>query len=343
MREAYILGFRFRYLNEKKQRKHFFHKTGSATRDGVVLNGEHPIFYRDIYKVSVHRNRVIISMMPFATTTREISDYLIDRYNCVMLAVENDVMAEKIKSVIDQRCTTMLAEDRWGDIPKEIRLKEFKRIHCPTCDALHDLTDLIHTNLVYCKYCTSIFDHFGYILPGSEGYKICPNCEYYGRVRDYWQYDVYYILKESQFEGRRRHYCDTCLHRHFIENGWKNLTFGIGAIVSLWEKLRSTQGRNPFYKELVQANYLAQTGKMQEADILFSSISFRNDGDPGIHMNYGLAYLQNGDRARAAYQFKKALTACSNYLPVLHILRRHTDIDINDLQSLGEQEDKEKA
>ena len=76
---------------------------------------------------------------------------------------------------------------------------------------------------------------------------------------------------------------------------------------------------------------------MQEADVLFSSIAFRNDGDPGIHMNYGLAYLQNGDKERAAFQFKKALNSCSNYLPVIDILRRHTDIDIGQLQGAGEE------
>ena len=47
MREAFILGFRFRYLNEKKRRQHFFQKIGSVTRDGIVLNDQ-IIFFRDI-------------------------------------------------------------------------------------------------------------------------------------------------------------------------------------------------------------------------------------------------------------------------------------------------------
>jgi hypothetical protein len=250
---------------------------------------------------------------------------VVDRYNSVVLKVEK-MMGESIKSAIDQRCTTMLAEGRWAGVPKEVRLREFKRVNCPRCSALHDLTGLVHTNLVYCKYCTAIFDHFGNILPNSEQYRACPTCGYYDRVRDYWEYDMYYVLNDRKFKRRRQHYCDTCVHRHFRESILKNLTFGIGAVVSLWEKWRSTRDRNPFYKELTEANYLAQTGNMLEADVLYSSIVFQNDGHPGLHMNYGLAHLQQGEEDRAAYEFKRALQSCGNYLPVLDILRRHVQL-----------------
>ncbi len=336
MREAFILGFRFRYLNNRRRWQHFFHKIGSVTRDGVVLN-DRIVFFRDIYRVGTHRNTLIISLMPFATTTREVCEHVIPRYNCLYLQMDKH-MVRKVEAVINLRCTTMIAEDRWGPVPKDIRIREFKKAYCPRCDALHDISDMINSPWLYCKYCHALFDYYGYMMPNSEQYKVCPNCEYYGRVQDYQEYNVYYLGKDREFRSRVRHYCDTCVHTHFTKNFWKNLTFGVGAFVSLWEKLRSKSGRNPVYKDMVEANYLAQNGKMVEADILYSSIIFKNHGHPGIHMNYGLAYLQNGDRNRAAFQFKKALEACANYLPVIEILRRNVDLLPEQLQQEEEEE-----
>lgn len=336
MREAYVLGFRFRFLDENKKRQHYFYKMGSVTRDGVVLEGQ-VIFFADIFKVKHHRNILVLSLMPFATTTRGVSDRIVSRYNCLVLEMDSMVMVSKVESAINLRCTTQVVEKRWKDIPKAIRLKEFKKVYCPRCDALHDLSDMIYSPVTYCKYCDALFDNYGYMLPGSHEYKVCPYCEYYDRVQDYQEYHVYYVVKEKRFYKRRRYCCDTCMERHFKVNFWKNLTFGIGAFVSLWEKIRSTRGRNPFYGDLTRANYLSQMHRFEESDVLYSSLVFKNDGHPGIHMNYGLMYLEKGDRGRAAFQFKKALDACSNYLPVIEIMRRHVDLAPEQLREQEEE------
>lgn len=323
MREAYILGFRFRYVGANGKPRRLIRHTGSVTRDGIFLNQQR-ILFEDVYSVSAHRNQLIISLLPYATTTREVTEHIIPRYNCVVIQVE-ELLADKIKSIIDQRCTGMVAMEKWGDLEREERNKYFKHIACPRCDSIIDITDIRDSNLVHCKYCEAIFDRFGYMLAGSEDYKICPECGYYGRVQDYLDFQ-FHAMGEDGFSSRWYHCCDTCAHRIFLKDLWKNLALVAGFFVKSFEKLRSKRNRNPFYKELTEANYLAQNGDMVNANILYSMITFRNDGHPGLHLNYGKAYLKNGDRDRAAFQFKKSLEACSNYLPTLEILKRNVDL-----------------
>jgi len=324
MREAYLLGFRFRFVGKNGQLKGLVPLSGSVTRDGIFLNQER-ILFRDVYSTSMYGSKVIINLLPFATTTRDICKHIIPQHNSLVIKVDR-LLASKIKSVIDQRCTGLAAQDRWGHLDQEQLNKEFKHIYCPRCDALTDLTDVPHSNLVFCKHCEAIFDQFGYILPGSEDYKICPECGYYGRVMDNLDFKFYHVGQDSGFSSRTYYCCDTCSHRIFKRNVWKNLAFGIGFFVSIYEKLRAKRNRNPFYKELTEANLLGQDGDMVNADILYSSITFKNAGHPGLHMNYGKAYLQNGQRDRAAFQFKKSLEACSNYYPTIEILKRNVDL-----------------
>lgn len=323
MREAYILGFRFRFVGPSGKPNLILRNTGSVTRDGIFL-AQQRIFFRDVHSVSTHNSKLIINLLPYATTTREICEYVFPKHNSIVIQVE-ELLADKIKSIIDQRCTGLVAKDKWGDLPKEERGKHYKYIGCPRCDSIIDLTELHESHYVHCKYCEAIFDRFGYILAGSEDYRICPECDYYGRVRDNLDFQ-FHGMGQKGFSSRTYHCCDTCAHRIFLKNVWKNMVLLVGFGVTVFQKLRSKRDRNPFYKELTEANLLAQNGDMVNADILFSSITFRNDGHPGLHHNYGKAYLANGDRDRAAFQFKKALEACSNYHPVLEILKRNVDL-----------------
>ncbi|MGB0522406.1 MAG: tetratricopeptide repeat protein [Flammeovirgaceae bacterium] len=323
MREAYILGFRFRFVGQSGGPKRFLRKSGSVTRDGIFLD-EQRIFIEDVHSVSTHRSKVIINLLPYATTTREICQHIIPRHNSIVIQVE-ELLAEKIKSIIDQRCTGLVLQKKWKDIKPENRGKHYKHIACARCDSIIDITNVRDSNLVHCKYCEAIFDHFGYMLAGSEDYKICPECGYYGRIGNHLDFK-FHGMGQDGFSSRSYYCCDTCAHRIFLKNVWKNMALLVGFGVTIFEKLRSKRNRNPFYKELTEANLLAQNGDMINADILYSSITFRNDGHPGLHLNYGMAYLKHGDRDRAAFQFKKSLEACSNYLPTLEILKRNVDL-----------------
>jgi len=311
-------------VDNKGKPKGIIRDSGNVTRDGVFL-AQKRIFFEDIHSVSQHRSKVIINLMPYATTTAEICEHIFPNHNCIVIQVDG-LLPERIKSIIDQRCTNLVAKAKWGHLDKNEVADHFKYIACPRCEAIIELNDVQPSNLVYCKYCEAIFDHFGYMLPGSEEYRICPECEYYGRVQNYRDYQFYHVGQEREFSARTFYCCDTCAHRMFTRNIWKNMVFLVGFGLSAFEKLNSKRNRNPFYKELTEANLLAQNGEMVEADILYSSITFKNSGHPGLHMDYGKAYLQNGERNRAAFQFKKSLEACSNYLPTLEILKRNVDL-----------------
>ena len=324
MRDAYILGFRYRYVDENGKSQGFIRQTGSVTRDGISLHDQR-IFIRDVYRVQRHNDILVISLKPYATLSKEISEAIVPRHNALVIDVD-EMLAEKVKSVIDRQCTAMHARDNWGHLSKDQRDKQFQRIECPRCDSIIDLTNLVPSPLVHCKHCEATFDKFGYLLPGSEDYKICPECNHYGRVQDNTEFKAYTLYKDTAFSAKRTQCCDTCAHRMFLRNVWKNLTLIFGFFVSIFFKLNSRRNRNPLYKGLQEANYHAQNGNMVEADIIFTDLILRNDRHPGIYYNYGLAFLNAGERDRAAFQFKKSLDVCSNYAPTLEILKKNVDL-----------------
>ncbi|MFT5914353.1 MAG: hypothetical protein ACI81T_000841 [Bacteroidia bacterium] len=329
IRDSYILGFRYKYLNAAGKSKMLGGDTGSVTRDGISLNNN-LIFFRDVHKTGRHKNNVVISLKPYATVNREISENIIKSHNSLVIKVD-EILAEKVKSIIDRQCTAMIARDKWGHLTREQRDKQFTRTECARCEAIIDLTETKVSNLVYCKYCETLFDKFGYALIDSEEYKVCPECGYYGRVQDYYDFQAYNVYTDSEFSRRKHHCCDTCAHRMFQRNFWKNMLFIFGGAAVILEKIRSRRTRNPLYKDLQKANLLAQEGSYKDADVLYQEIILRNDRHPGIYMNHGKMFLEAGEREKAAFQFKKSLDSCSNYLPTLRVLQSNVDLDMDSI------------
>jgi hypothetical protein len=134
------------------------------------------------------------------------------------------------------------------------------------------------------------------------------------------------VGKKRNWHKRWHYCCDTCAGRMFSSTILKNLSLGVAAGVMTWQKLRSLRGRNPAYKELTEANRFAQDGNWEEAHLRYGKLIFHNEGHPGLHMNYGLASMRQGDMVHAAIQFKRALSVCANYEPVLNIMERHISL-----------------
>ena len=109
------------------------------------------------------------------------------------------------------------------------------------------------------------------------------------------------------------------LHRRFFT---KNLSLLYGAWLMTLNKWKTLRKTIPAYEELHNANASAWEGDIPTARIIYFKILTAFPGHPGIHLNYGLAYLKQGKQNDAIRNFEKALAHCMNYQPVIEQLER---------------------
>lgn len=321
MREFAAENFRFRL--QKPEGKNGRWQDGRFERDGIIL-GEDKIFFQDIYDTQHYGKYVVITLFPFATISKVISDSIMPNTFSIVMKVGE--LAEAVEYGIDAK----ISENWLKNKVKGMSYQEQKKLHvvtCPNCTSKLDLTGVVKTNNIYCYYCDNLFDRNGIVRFSSKQYQICPECNYYGRVQDYHEY----LISLKGFTHRKHFCCDTCTLRIFRRTFFWNLfPFVVGAFLSLREWMKSQRDRNPYMLGLAKANLLAQDGKLIKADEEYTSILTKNFGHPGIHYNYGLASLAAGNPERAAKEFQIALQNCANYEPVIKIMQKHHDLKIPD-------------
>ncbi|MEN7550182.1 tetratricopeptide repeat protein [Rapidithrix thailandica] len=319
MREASIFTFEFKFLDKKGQPFTYFGKLGRISRDGLILH-QHRIFFQDIHKVEFHKNKVIVVLVPYPTISEYLSNQIIKGHNCIVLQVKS--FAFEVKAILDRRCAQLQIEERLQKMTKAEIKTQFKKVNCPHCDSIIDLTGLVESQFVHCQYCQVIFDKYTFEIPGNETYKICPENGYYDRIQSFTDIKCYYLINEKAFSSHTYFCSDSFAEVFFKESYLKNLSLLIGFVMVTIQKFRSLQRRNPYFKDLYQANILAQQGEVEAAGEIYDEIMSRTFSHPGIHYNYGLAYLQVEDQRRAHFHFQKSLQVCSNYEPTKNILRK---------------------
>jgi hypothetical protein len=101
-----------------------------------------------------------------------------------------------------------------------------------------------------------------------------------------------------------------------------NLLFVIGVPTSLWIKIKSLTGRDPYLKRLAKANALSKKGNYQTADTIYNSLYGKYPEHPGLLMDAGLGHLRGNDPTGAIAHFGRALKSCSNYEPLLRLMHQ---------------------
>ncbi len=296
---------------------------GRVETDHLLL-GKSKIYYKDIVKTSSYQKYLVITLAPYATVSAEISNNLLPDSTNLVLKLSGTLVNMEHK--IDRKISAYRLEIARQHAQSKGLV--FRKEQCPKCQCDIDLTQKTETQFTYCPYCDNIFDRNSFLIPKTEAYQVCPDCHYYGRVQTYYEWNFYFLIYKAKFSIQRHHFCDTCARRMFERTFFKNLTLVLGSIVMLFQYFRSLQGRNPYLYEIAQANRLAQDGKLRKADALYNTLLTRNFGHPGIHYNYGLAYLKAGDTGRAAIEFEKCLNLCSNYQPVIDLMTKYKDLEI---------------
>ena len=324
MREAAVVTFSFKFVNRIGVPDSIAPRSGRVTRDGLILEGGR-IFFRDIHRVERHHKSIVVVLKPGATISREVSKHIFKGFTTFLINIGG--FAKQVQSIINRRVSMARLNDRKMEMDEEEVKTRFVKADCPNCDAAIDLIDVIHSHYIYCEYCGAIFDHYGYLVPGGDEYRVCPETGFYERVRDYWQHTYYITKHEAAFKSRKLFCSDTYAHMVFEKVFWKNFTLIFGAFLAAYEKIRSVSGRNANYIELVDANLAASKGDMEKAQFEYAKLMMRNKYHPGLHMNLGLIFLKEGKERNAVSEFKKSLENCSNYTPVIEILKKFSRVN----------------
>ncbi|MEM1135677.1 MAG: hypothetical protein AAGI07_07535 [Bacteroidota bacterium] len=323
MREAAVVTFSFKFINRLGVPDTVIPRSGRVTRDGLILEDSR-IFFRDIHRVERHHKSIVVVLNPGATISREISTHIFKGFTAFLINIGG--FARQVQSIINRRVSMARLNDRKMEMGEEEAKIRFVKADCPNCDAAIDLIDVISSHYIYCEYCGAIFDHYGYMVPGENLYRICPETGFYERVRDYWEHTYFALRYEAAFRSRKLFCSDTYAHIVFERVFWKNFTFIFGAFLAAFEKIRSISGRNPNYIELVNANLAAEKGDIEKATYEYTKLMSRNKYHPGLHLNLGLIYLKAGNERKALEEFKKSLENCSNYTPVIEILKKFSQV-----------------
>jgi hypothetical protein len=318
-------NFTFKFTSPKFSFKQWLAKPLSGRIDFEYFQlNKSKIYYKDIISTTGYENYFVLTLAPYATISAEISSRLLPDSTTLIIKLRGN--SKGFEHKIDRKISQIRIEE--AKIKAAKLSLPFRKSQCPKCQCELDLTGKNESQYTFCGYCDNIYDRNSFLIPNSESYQICPDCQYYGRVQTYYVLDFYFLIIQAGFKLSKHFFCDTCAERMFFKTFFRNLTLIVGAFFSLWQYFRSQLGRNPYLENLGKANLYAQNGKMVAADSLYNSLLTRNFGHPGIHYNYGLAYLKKGDAGRAAIQFQKCLSLCSNYEPVIELMRKHKDVEI---------------
>jgi hypothetical protein len=322
------LNFRFRYLNEQgKPTSVRYYQARIDDGTGIMLDND-AILIADIHEVFLYDNRIAIILRPFISLSKNIAENIIPHTSSIIIEVA-DNLASDAKSAIDQHRSALLIYAKKNQLSKEGKGYTFKAKQCPNCNALIDVTGLKETLFVYCKYCEVLFDKHNDLLPNSENYKICPECNYYNRVQYYPEFHFYALPKNIKAKYQSHYCCDTCAQRYHEQTAWRNGFYLIGIPFNIYLKNKMSKGTNQLYAGLTEANRFAQDGNIREADIIYGSLLIRNEMHPGIYFNLGQAFFKAANEDienRTAYleksyrYFEKSLEMCSNYQPTIDFL-----------------------
>jgi tetratricopeptide (TPR) repeat protein len=323
MPSSYI-GFRFRYINEQgKPTSFFYHQARIDDSSGIML-GSDSIPIADIRDASLYGNQMAIVLRPYLALSKGIAENIIPNTSSFVIEIP-DGLATDAKSALDQHRSALATFAKKKRLIQEGKGSFFRVEQCPHCDAVIDLTGLKETNYFYCKYCEIIFDKHKALLPKSENYKVCPECNYYNRVQEYPEFHFYAFPKKRKASYKNHICCDTCAQRYHEQTAWRNIPYLVGIPFNFMLKNKMSKGVNEFYQGLTEANRFAQDGNIIEADVLYGLILLRNEQHPAILFNMAQAYYKSSQLDKAYRYFEKSLENCSNYQPTLDFLELHKE------------------
>lgn len=311
-------SFKFRYVIGGRS-SGLLSQAGKATGQELIL-GEESLSYDEIVDTTVRDDRLILAIAPKRSLGKKLSKAVINR-NLIAIEVYK-IEAVNLERHIDRVCSHRKAEANRQRLIEAGKGGLFRFVICPECHAIIDLSELDESRYTYCRFCETIFTGSKEISTKGSVYRICNECGMFDRVRGYTEFYFYFLLVAYGFSMKRRFVCDNCADAIFRKTLLRNLIFLLGVPSSIYLKIKSITGREPFLKELAKANALARKGLHKEAAPIFTKLQSKYPEHPGLLLDEGMGYLVGKNYTVAVGQFRRALMSCNNYIPALRLMQQ---------------------
>ncbi|NER38801.1 MAG: tetratricopeptide repeat protein [Oscillatoria sp. SIO1A7] len=305
------IAFKFRYLIDGEPRG-FLAQSAIANEREISL-GKERLTYNNIAKTKIHKQRLMLGISPAACLSEPLSYRLVNR--SIFLEIYN-AKARDVGEFIAR------ISSRQKIAAKRERLIEsglghfFHAVTCPECGAHIDISELENHRYIYCRFCDTIFQEKQPAITKGSYYRICDECQHFDRVKSYTEFYI------GGLSWKRRHLCENCAHTVFWKTFLLNLPFILSVPPAIWIKLKSLRGRDPYLQQLARANALSKQRKYRQAAEIYRKLHDQYPEHPGLLMDEGLSHLLENDGAAASECFRRSLSSCSNYAPVLQLLDR---------------------
>ncbi|MGF1534567.1 MAG: hypothetical protein ACFCUI_12760 [Bernardetiaceae bacterium] len=328
--------FHFRFLDADARPCHRRRYTGVVGNEGIELKGA-MLYYEDIADIRWENDQqIVLLLMPYITTGAVVTEHILPNSYALVLDTRESELSN-LKMTLNKYFTYAKAERNRRALSLAGKADTFYTKSCPACASTIDLSGLPKTKYIYCRYCETISSNMGNIIPHTELYRPCPDCQYFGHVQVFRDVQWYFYGKDK----RAAHVhnvtcCDTCAQdTYFKPNVWRNLGYLLAFPFSVYLRLHSTLGQHPDFTLLTEANRLAHSGDPEGAIALYDHILMQYKYHPGILYNKARAYVMAADglssndaktlHTQAAEQLSICLQACANYQPALDLIYQYEE------------------
>lgn len=323
------IRFKFHWVDENGTATGFLAKKGALDQETLTLD-DVQIPAAVIMDVEIRGQYLIIAVM---TEEDEASQLVIQTGK-----------AKELKAELGRIRSSFWADAHRKHLEEKGLGHTFRRVICPACASVIDLTDMDDTPQVSCGFCNTIStlergvpDDGESSAVSERGYQLCDECGMYSKPR---QFTIFYFYFLVVFYGWRYHTtwrCPGCMRGEAWKMLFGNLLFILGVPVALVQLFRSYGGTDigGLFRGLDKANLLARKGDLEGAIRTYRTMLDHSPVSAGVKYNIGLALLQQQRQSDAARIFESALADCSNYEPAAAALASCYD-------TLGETEQLEE-
>lgn len=230
--------------------------------------------------------------------------------------------AKRVFQALAPHVSRAHADGHRTDLERRGLGNQFRSTACSHCRSTLDLSRMVETEAVYCRYCDRV-SQTGVEPKQTAPYRCCASCGYYARPRKFTEFYFYFLVYVYGWRYSQHEFCSACMR----SKAWKmlaiNLVFILGVPVALTQLWRAYFGGSvgSLYPGVEAANAKSIGGKRDKAEMIYLTILSKNPIGPGVHYNRGLNALRARDSDGAALAFEEALADCSNFLPAYLQLR----------------------
>ncbi len=308
--------FKFKFIKDSTAQS-IFSTNGTADEKQLII-GKDTISYDLIYDYTSRDSRLIIILNPVVQLSKKAKKNLTEE-NALILDIRQ-IKAKELEKFISRISSKISVSDHKQQLIEEGKENLFKSIICPNCEAHIDLTDLKNSKFIYCDYCETVFSSDGKIVTNGDIYKLCDECNLFGRVKGYTETYFYFLLIIYGYRYQRRYLCDCCVNKIFWKTLLYNLIFILGIPSSIWLKIKSLSGRNDTDKNLLEATRLSIKGEYRKAEGHYTKLHSAYSGHPGVFYNEAMGYFNGQQYDLAVKCINKSLENCSNYMPTIRLV-----------------------